>query len=261
LATDLITLSARSWHKLARWTVLGTLGCMVVSLAFNYMAFRGFTPDAMRQALISAVIIPVILAGPLFFYLTLKLRELKIVNHRLNVLASTDTLTSCLNRGAFSAQVDERLLRAGGRKPEGAGALLVIDADHFKSINDRFGHGHGDEALRIISRAIRTSVRSGDLVGRLGGEEFGVFLPGASEANAADVAERIRRAIAETAFLPNGARHPLSVSVGGAVYDARIDFSELFRIADRRLYDAKEAGRNRVQLSCPTEAGRRASLH
>ena len=261
MATDLRKISVRSWIKLARWTVLGTLGCMVVSLAFNYVAFADFPYDARRQGLVSAAIIPIILAGPLFFYLTRKLRELKIVNHKLNVLASTDSLTACLNRGAFSSQVDERLLRAGGRKPDGAGALLVIDADHFKAINDRFGHGQGDEALRIIARAIRTSVRSGDLVGRLGGEEFGVFLPGANEANAADVAERIRRAIADAVFLPNGARHPLSVSVGGAVYDARIDFSDLFRIADQRLYEAKEAGRNRVQLSGPATVEPRPSLH
>jgi diguanylate cyclase (GGDEF)-like protein len=104
-------------------------------------------------------------------------------------------------------------------------------------------------------------VRSGDLVGRLGGEEFGVFLPGANDVNAADVAERIRRAIAEAAFLPNGASCPLSVSVGGAVYEARIDFSDLFRVADQRLYQAKEAGRNRVQLSGATEAERRQALH
>ncbi len=261
MATDLRKISVRSWIKLARWTVLGTLGCMAVSLAFNHVAFRNFAPDAMRQGLISSAIIPVILAGPLFFYLTLKLRELKIVNYKLNVLASTDSLTSCLNRGAFSSQVDERLLQAGGRKPQGAGALLVIDADHFKSINDRFGHGQGDEALRIISHSIRSSVRSGDLVGRLGGEEFGVFLPGATEPNAADVAERIRRAIAEVAFLPNGTNCPLSVSVGGAVYEARIDFSDLFRVADQRLYEAKESGRNRVQLSGTAEAERRQVLH
>ncbi len=147
------------------------------------------------------------------------------------------------------------------QEAEGAGALLVIDADHFKAINDRFGHGQGDEALRIISRAIRNSVRGGDLVGRLGGEEFGVFLPGANEMNAADVAERIRRAIADAAFLPNGARCPLSVSVGGAVYEVRIDFSDLFRVADQRLYEAKEAGRNRVQLSSAAKAGWRPALH
>lgn len=261
MATDLTQISARSWFRLARWTVLGTLGCMAVSLAFNTVAFLGHSPEATRQGLISAAIIPVILAGPLFFYLTLKLRELAIVNHKLAVVASTDSLTACLNRGAFSARVDERLLRAGERKPQGAGALLIIDADHFKTVNDRFGHGQGDEALRIISSAIRASVRAGDLVGRLGGEEFGVFLPGASEENAADVAERIRRVIVEASFMPEGTRCPLSVSVGGAVYDSRIDFSELFRTADQRLYVAKAAGRNRVQLSGSFQPEFRQALH
>ena len=109
LATDLRKISVRSWIKLARWTVLGTLGCMVVSLAFNYVAFAGFPSDAKRQGLISAAIIPVILAGPLFFYLTLKLRELKIVNHKLNVTArnpntGTDCRTSSTGNRTFSAR-------------------------------------------------------------------------------------------------------------------------------------------------------------
>ncbi|MBA3447063.1 MAG: GGDEF domain-containing protein [Pseudaminobacter sp.] len=261
MATDLTKISARSWFLLARWTVLGTMGCVAVALAFHYFAFRGMGTEVQRQGVFTAIAIPVILAGPLFFYLTLKLRELAIVNHKLAIVASTDSLTACLNRGAFSTRVDERLLRAGGRKSDGSGALLIIDADHFKAINDRFGHSHGDEALRIIARSIRGSVRSGDLVGRLGGEEFGVFLPGAGEEAAADIAERIRSVIAGATFMPDGVHCPLSVSVGGAVYDSRIDFGELFRAADQRLYAAKAAGRNRVHLSGSVRTELRQALH
>ncbi|HHZ07340.1 MAG TPA: GGDEF domain-containing protein [Rhizobiales bacterium] len=196
--------------------------------------------------MVSATILPIVLAGPLFFYLTLKLRELAIANHRLSRAASTDSLTECLNRGAFTAAVEAHLRGRGTSHPRGA--LLVIDADQFKQINDRFGHDAGDEALLEIAAAIREATRAGDLVGRLGGEEFGVFLPDASDADAAEVAERIRRTIHGRRFAPDGVHWRLSASVGGAVFDQPIEFSELFRIADQRLYRAKMTGRNRVEM-------------
>lgn len=255
------TMSSEGRSQLARWTILGTLGCLAVSLAFNYFAFRGFAPEALNLGLISATVLPVVLAGPLFFYLSLKLRELAIVNHRLGVVASTDGLTTCLNRGAFSAKVEANLINPSGRSKLPGGALLVIDADHFKAINDRFGHDEGDQALRLIATSIRGCVRSSDLVGRLGGEEFGVFLHGASIENALEIAERIRLAVSTTEFMPGGWPHALTVSVGGAVFEEPVGFLELFRIADKRLYDAKSAGRNRVMLSAvpPTLAAAKAS--
>ena len=247
--TSLRGISAKGWRKLSSWTLLGTLGCIAISVAFNFTYFSAVAPDALIEGVASAVVIPIILAGPLFFYLTLKLRELAVANHRLQELASTDALTACLNRGAFTTLVDGHLDRLPGMGGDRQGALLVIDADHFKSINDRYGHHCGDDALRAIADAIRSSVRKGDLIGRLGGEEFGVFLKGASPQVAALVAERIRRAIEKTPFMPDGSTYPLSVSVGVAVYDRPISFSDLFRIADRRLYGAKQSGRNRVIIA------------
>jgi diguanylate cyclase (GGDEF)-like protein len=239
-------MSLRGMVKLASWTFFGTLGCLGISLLYNWMMFRDLGDEALRQGLISATVLPVILAGPLFFYLTKKLRELAIANHKLALLAATDSLTACLNRGAFSARVDGWLAASDEAGTSASGALLVIDADHFKKINDTHGHDMGDEALKIIANAIQSSVRSGDLVGRLGGEEFGVFLPGASPESAQDVAERVRRSVDSTAFQPAGKRVPLSVSVGCATFVKPVDFSELFRTADERLYCAKNTGRNRV---------------
>ena len=239
-------MSQRGMIKLAGWTFFGTLGCLAISLAYNWYSFRDFDDAALRQGLISATVLPIILAGPLFFYLTKKLRELAIANHKLAILAATDSLTACLNRGAFSARVDGWL--TGMLEPDApeTGALLVIDADHFKKINDRHGHGQGDEALKIIANAIQSSVRSGDFVGRLGGEEFGVFLPGATPESAREVAERVRCSVGSTEFRPNGQSARLSVSVGCATFAKPIGFSELFRVADERLYRAKNEGRNRV---------------
>lgn len=238
-------MSRRGLLRLARWTVFGTTGCLIVSLTYNYFAFRHMGGQALFQGLVSATILPIVLAGPLFFYLTMKLRELAIANHRLSLAASTDSLTESLNRGAFTSAIEAHLDK-GASHPRGA--LLVIDADQFKRINDRFGHDAGDEALREIAAAIREGARTDDLVGRLGGEEFGVYLPNAGDAEAAEIAERIRRTIHACRFAPDGVHWRLSASVGGAVFDRPIEFSELFRIADQRLYRAKMAGRNRVEM-------------
>ena len=124
----------------------------------------------------------------------------------------------------------------------------MIDADNFKAINDLFGHEAGDEALTIIARSIRAVLRAGDLVGRMGGEEFGVYLPGVDQRGAEAIAERIRRSVNLAVFAPDDRQRTLSVSIGGAVFEGPASFSALFRIADQRLYGAKQTGRNRVTV-------------
>ncbi|UUP17143.1 putative diguanylate cyclase YedQ [Nitratireductor thuwali] len=254
LLATLRGMSAKGRWKLASWTIIGTAGCVGVAIIINVMFFRAFGEEVLTRALLSAIIIPIVLAGPLFFYLTLKLRELVIANYKLADAAAIDFLTNCLNRGAFSKHVEDWLIHRGGEECLASGALLVIDADHFKKINDRFGHHEGDVALKAIAGAIQSVVRKDDLVGRLGGEEFGVFLPGATEHAAAGVAERVRQAVCDVAFLPRGKECKLSVSIGCAAFDRKTGFSELFRVADERLYEAKNAGRNRVVLGALGEA-------
>jgi diguanylate cyclase (GGDEF)-like protein len=160
-----------------------------------------------------------------------------------------------MNRAAFSTLVDAYLTDIRSAESQARGALLVIDADDFKSVNDRFGHDRGDEALVTIAGAIKSMLRGADLVGRLGGEEFGVFLPGATHDQAETVAERIRRSVNDAPFEPEGARHPLSVSVGGAVFEHTLPFADLFRQADRQLYAAKQRGRNRVSIAPISDVG------
>lgn len=256
-------ISMHGWMRLGRWTVFGTLGCIAISVTFNYFFFWTEQPDVLKKALISAAVIPVILAGPLFFYLTLKLRELAIANHRLSHLASTDSLTGCLNRGAFTRHIDQFFENGNGARP--TGALLVIDADHFKSINDRFGHQCGDEALKLMAEVIRTSIRRTDWLGRIGGEEFGVFMQGATLHEASRVAERIRELINALQFNVEGEHRELSVSIGGAAFSQILTFTDLFRIADERLYVAKKTGRDRVEMTWvpkPNLAGaRQLDLH
>lgn len=235
-----------SWSNLRRWTLLVTLAWALLALAIAIVLFHDLGQPALHRAMIGAVIPPLLLAPPLLFYLGLRLRNLAIANQHLGLIARTDSLTSCLNRGAFIDRVSLLLPSSPLGSP---GALLMIDADNFKAINDAFGHDHGDEALTIIARSIRAVLRSGDLVGRMGGEEFGVFLPRVDQTGAETVAERIRHAVNVALFAPRGLPHPLSVSIGGVIFDGPASFAELFRIADQRLYGAKHTGRNCISMA------------
>ena len=241
------TLSAlMSWSGVAWWTLMGTLACIVVSLAFNIVMFGDLGPAALRRALYSATVLPPMLAAPLFFCIGLRMRGMALTNKHLGMVARTDSLTACLNRGAFTARVTALL---DLHQTDSAGALLMIDADNFKRINDLFGHDNGDAALASIARSIRAVVRPTDFVGRIGGEEFAVYLPDASQHEASILAERIRRSVNLAAFIPDGRQRPLSVSIGGVAFRGRSSFAELFRAADQRLYKAKQSGRNRVLLT------------
>ena len=234
---------ARTWAL----TALGTLVCIAVAFGFDSYEF---STGAWRWGKdpINNLVIPLLLAPPFFFLLLDKMRELAIAHTELMTVAATDGLTSLLNRRAFTEMVDGYMKRVEEAERTTGGALLVIDVDHFKDVNDRFGHDTGDEALKLIAGTIRAAVRETDLVGRLGGEEFCVFIPGQSPELAAATAERIRLAVSEAEFLPGGAHHGLSVSVGGVAYDRSLPFSDLYRRADERLYAAKHNGRNRVEF-------------
>jgi diguanylate cyclase (GGDEF)-like protein len=239
-------MSSRARHTLARWTILGTIGCLSVAMAFNAALFWRYDAEVFRLGMVSATVLPLILAGPLFFYLTLKLRELAIANHRLGDIASRDALTGCLNRGAFTTTVSAWLANRRRANDASGGAFLILDADCFKSINDRFGHQEGDLALQLIASAVRSSVRASDVVGRLGGEEFGVLLPDASTAKAKEVANRIARAVEQAATEHAAGRYELTVSTGCAIFSDNLCYRAIFAVADRKLYEAKRAGRNRV---------------
>lgn len=240
------TLTAmQSWSSVGRWTLFGTMACVVISVTFNALFFDDLGTRALQRSIVSAVVLPTLLGIPLFFYMSMRMRGLAITNRRLGLVARTDSLTSCLNRGAFTSKVTMLLAQ---REAQASGAMLMIDADNFKAVNDLFGHDAGDEALTIIARSIRAVLRGGDLVGRMGGEEFGVYLPNVDQRGAEAIAERIRRSVNLAVFAPDGRQRALSVSIGGAVFEGPASFSDLFRIADQRLYGAKQTGRNRVTV-------------
>jgi diguanylate cyclase (GGDEF)-like protein len=173
---------------------------------------------------------------------------------RLEHLISVDRLTRLYNRRFYDIQLPievERATRSGNPL-----AMLVVDLDDFKRINDTLGHRKGDEALRRVADLIRRNIRKVDLAFRYGGEEFVVLLPGTGRPQAIHTAERLRSVVAtELDFHDDrGERYALTVSVGIAVFpeDAR-SAEELFQHADRALYLAKERGKNRVEMFRPTE--------
>jgi len=258
----------RGW-KFSRWltsrrrvafvAAIGTLACIIVAFAIDsYSISQGrwmWGEDPWKN-----VIIPLVLAPPVFYGLLTMVRQLSIAHDRLEIVASTDSLTSCLNRAAFATLVDAYLEKFSGT-PRNHGALLIVDVDHFKKINDTLGHDVGDEALKMIASTIRGALRDIDLVGRLGGEEFSVFLPGAHADQCAEIAERIRVAVQRSDFRPNGDRWLLSVSIGAAPFAAATTFSELYRVADQHLYDAKRKGRNRVAVAAPLDGTAAQRVH
>ena len=244
-----LDLSPESRGRVILTTIIGTAVCVATAVYVDSFNFSLYDEAARLRALLTDVFLPIILAVPLLLFFSNKLRELAIAHKKLTIYASTDALTQVMNRAAFSTLVDAYLKDVRAAEEKAKGAFLIIDADHFKSVNDRFGHDRGDEALVTIAHAIKSMLRAPDLVGRLGGEEFGVFLPGATTEQATLVAERIRQSVNDAKFMPAGAEHHLSVSVGGAVFERELPYAELFRLADQQLYAAKRDGRNRVAIS------------
>lgn len=239
-------LPQRAQRRVFRVTGAFVLVSVALSVILTNVIMEVFSAGVNVPGLVVSIALPLAVGGPMTWFLVLKHEQLRHANAQLESLASTDWLTACLNRRAFTAGANRRLDR---RNPgDRGGALLIADADDFKSINDRFGHDAGDEALRLIASAIRDAVRSTDLVGRLGGEEFGIFLTDADPDLADATAERIRSAVSDIAFASGGISCTLSVSIGGATFGASPAYADLYRLADQHLYQAKHKGRDCVAM-------------
>ncbi len=176
-------------------------------------------------------------------------QRLREARDTMEVLATRDGLTGLLNRRTITQHAEAELNRAV-RDGEPF-SLVMLDLDHFKSINDRFGHFKGDEALRLVAGALKDAVRPYDWAGRWGGEEFLIVLPGTRSDQALSIAERIRERISATVLpLMGGKREALQASLGIATVlpDTSISLDQMLHQADQALYEAKALGRNRTQL-------------
>jgi two-component system cell cycle response regulator len=167
-------------------------------------------------------------------------------------LALLDPLTGLYNQRYLTRHLSGLL---HGPRPNPL-ALLMVDVDHFKSVNDRFGHAAGDQALKLIADTLRSGTRVFDSVARYGGEEFVVVMPSADAVDAVAAGERLRAAVqAARLIVPSGEQVDLTVSIGVACTSADAgDPSALLRAADAALYEAKRGGRNRVRIAGPVLA-------
>ena len=185
-----------------------------------------------------------------FLYTVLQIQDvtesLKLTN-QLEYQASYDELTELLNRRAFEAQLEEAWCKDTHAKRQSY--LMFMDLDQFKVVNDTSGHTAGDQLLRAVSEILVDSVRSHDIVGRLGGDEFGIILWECPTHVAKRIAENIRSRIENFQFHWDTETYRIGISIGGIPIDQNIgDISELQQLADAACYSAKESGRNRVHM-------------
>lgn len=173
----------------------------------------------------------------------------KAMELELELLATRDALTGLNTRRELEQQFHEELARA--RRYERPLSLLWIDVDHFKLINDRFGHQVGDEVLRELSQRLQSGIRNIDYAARYGGEELAIILPELDEVKAIEMAERLRQMVEETQMVIDGPDEvAVTISVGVAAFPTHGTTPEhLFRAADQAMYRAKQKGRNQVCIA------------
>lgn len=243
-------------RTLVQWRVLMALvGLFIAGYLAYGIVFRVHFASTRAASAADAIVPVVFFLGALFVLLTSSLalqtaRELR----RLPVLereTATDPLTGIFNRRYLERRMDQEVARA--RRDALPLGILVVDVDHFKAINDRYGHPAGDRVLVEVARAIGETVRSSDVAARYGGEEFVIIAPGAAPQTAAGLGERLRARIEanEIVATPGDAhaaeRIRVTASIGVAVLEPRHeDARSLLAEADQALYRAKGLGRNRV---------------
>ena len=225
-------------------SVVVTLGTAALSLWF----FKPYGEKVMMQAVGFTVILAALSVVPYVIFLYFRVSVLYADNDGLMRVAMTDRLTKVLNRQGFDRKFRDQMRALAGQNDKGL-MLLIVDADHFKRINDRLGHPVGDVALKKIAGTLKKLTRNSDAVGRLGGEEFVISLPCSTAEQGEMIADRLRMAIHQlyVGSGPNTAQ--LSVSIGGVFLRRPQPFQGIYEAADANLYRAKQAGRNRCTIS------------
>jgi diguanylate cyclase (GGDEF)-like protein len=231
--------------------------CLHAGVFLVPLAMRAFLPDGHNGAWLTVFTLETIL----YAVGTALIVMLMVKDHHVHVYrtaASTDHLTGLLNRRAFIENA--QTLRKRQAKRGEPVAVLMFDLDHFKLINDRFGHSAGDEVLRLFARVTKASTRLNDIIGRFGGEEFIAIVPGGIEV-AQKIAERVRVAFENAGAVIENQPIGATVSIGAASsYDAAVTVDALIAKADAALYRAKHDGRNRVVSTESENASERARL-
>lgn len=197
-------------------------------------------------ALSIAFIVPLIVAPLASWAMIGLILEIHALEEQMRTLATYDSLTGLLNKRAFVEQAGYGCRIAEREQQEFS--VLVADMDHFKQINDRYGHVVGDKVLESFGKIASAIARKSDLAGRIGGEEFAFFLPHTSADQALAFAERLHKAIPEDGVEVDGGTTCYTASIGLGTFSGATHIEEALRTADRALYRAKEEGRDRSAL-------------
>ena len=239
-------------------TALLTLAVTVLALAITHTVLSLSGGGDRLLATAGALLCAALITPPIAWPLLRMVCRLEAARAQLDVLATRDELTGVHNRRQFLVLADREWSRC--RRYDMSAALLMVDVDLFKGVNDEHGHLAGDLMLREIARAAGDTLRQPDLLGRFGGEEFMVFLPHADPLGALDAAERIRSRVAQLRLEWKGQSVCATVSVGVAALDMSHDsLAALIQEADLALYAAKDAGRNCVRTAPPQARQRGAN--
>jgi diguanylate cyclase (GGDEF)-like protein len=231
---------------LSRWPTIFLL-IFHMSMLTTRMIVAQVTPIVTHHDLFGSPALAVMAFGSVLYTITLAFVLLSMSKERSElrhkIAALVDPLTGLANRRSFMLDAEAAIARRASRSEPFA--VLLADLDHFKTINDAFGHAVGDRVLTVFADVLERSASPADLVGRIGGEEFALLLPGKTEAEAAAIAERMRVAFAGAALELDG--HAVSATVSfGVAASGMGDLTGLLARADRALYVAKEQGRDRV---------------
>ncbi|WP_456277676.1 GGDEF domain-containing protein [Bacillus sp. AK128] len=231
------------WKK---WILLLVFSQMIYSIALYIVVadYRAVLDYAFLH------IISTLVGGILTFYFVLYVRRNSELFQQYKEGSQRDHLTGLYNVRSFDLYYNSMLSNSIAKQEDCA--ICLVDIDHFKQINDTYGHTAGDEVIRQIASLLMELTREGDIVSRNGGEEFSILLPGCSTEMAEEIAERMRRTVETRSFLlPNQKKIKLTISVGVAVHQKQEEIKgsdDLYQEADDALYKAKQNGRNRVYL-------------
>jgi diguanylate cyclase (GGDEF)-like protein len=238
------------WQRIAIFTAQIIVASVTATLALIWILYRDKGPEVLWFELRMSAFISLVVSGTVGFYFALQRARLHDALRRLEEMVDRDVLTGLASRACFFRFVGPKVEPvARGKVAPGltVSALLLIDADHFKSINDEHGHQVGDEVLVEMGSRLRVITRRGEIAARLGGEEFALFLPSITPSEVMARAEAIRRLMAQrpvVTFDETAIR--ATVSIGVAFHEPGQSLVTLITAADRALYAAKAAGRNRV---------------
>jgi diguanylate cyclase (GGDEF)-like protein len=226
------------------WMVGAGIAAIVISLAL-YGVFAAVSPASLGAGgAWLALVASLIIAVPLAFVCGRKAEQLNLLRNQIQKLGRSDSVTACLNDRTFSALVDTYSNRGSSQAGDPLGTILLIHVEDLQVVSRRFGYSWGNQALGLLADGIRNSVRAGDIIGRLSGDRFGVFLPGATADDARNVAQRIRQNVEALQFYPEGTRFPLSVTAGSVTVATRTSFDNLLREAEDVLGTVSDPEKN-----------------